>query len=79
MRFPLGVQTSVTGVSGSGKSTLVSGALVDALAAHFGQSAAAVPEETDPKDVDPGDLQARSLAQLGGDLDQVTRLIQVDR
>ncbi len=79
VRFPLGVQTSVTGVSGSGKSTLVSGALVDALAAHFGQSAAAVPEETDPKDVDPGDLQARSLAQLGGDLDQVTRLIQVDQ
>nr|2VF7_A Chain A, EXCINUCLEASE ABC, SUBUNIT A. [Deinococcus radiodurans]2VF7_B Chain B, EXCINUCLEASE ABC, SUBUNIT A. [Deinococcus radiodurans]2VF7_C Chain C, EXCINUCLEASE ABC, SUBUNIT A. [Deinococcus radiodurans]2VF8_A Chain A, EXCINUCLEASE ABC SUBUNIT A [Deinococcus radiodurans]2VF8_B Chain B, EXCINUCLEASE ABC SUBUNIT A [Deinococcus radiodurans] len=74
VRFPLGVMTSVTGVSGSGKSTLVSQALVDALAAHFGQ-----PVNPDPEDdEDPADHTAGS-ARLGGDLAQITRLVRVDQ
>ncbi|MGX9688242.1 excinuclease ABC subunit UvrA [Deinococcus wulumuqiensis] len=73
VRFPLGVLTSVAGISGSGKSSLVSGALVDALAAHFGQPVA---EEPDDQDDAPA---VSGTAQLGGDLGQISRLVRVDQ
>ncbi|MCY1704180.1 excinuclease ABC subunit UvrA [Deinococcus sp. SL84] len=73
VRFPLGVMTSVTGISGSGKSSLVSGALVDALAAHFGQ-----PMSDEPADEDDAPAVGNA-AQLGGDLAQISRLVRVDQ
>lgn len=73
VRFPLGVMTSVTGVSGSGKSTLVSQALVDALAAYFGH-----PIQPDEEEDDDAP-RSRTLAKLGGDLGQLSRLIKVDQ
>lgn len=75
VRFPLGVQTSVTGISGSGKSTLVSQALVNALSVHFGQALEAA-GDLDPEDDTP---RPQTVATLGGDLEQITRLIQVDQ
>ncbi|MFC6593038.1 excinuclease ABC subunit A [Deinococcus lacus] len=75
VRFPLGVLTSVTGVSGSGKSSLVSGALADALAAHFGQAA---PEEETGDEAEDAVLPL-GTGQLGGDLAQLSRLVRVDQ
>ncbi len=77
VRFPLGVLTCVTGVSGSGKSTLVSGVLAETLAAHLGgggTSPAPLAEE------DLGDAeQPGPTAHLGGDVEALSRLVQVDQ
>jgi excinuclease ABC subunit A len=55
---PLEVLTAVTGVSGSGKSSLVSQFLVEALAGHFGHSAA-------PDEESEGRLALRRRLSLG--------------
>ncbi|SEJ31607.1 excinuclease ABC subunit A [Deinococcus reticulitermitis] len=73
-RFPLGVRTSVTGISGSGKSTLVSQALVEALAAHFGQ-----PVTPDEEDGEEATVPGNGAGQLGGDLGHLSRLVRVDQ
>ncbi|GGB73584.1 ATP-binding cassette domain-containing protein [Deinococcus soli (ex Cha et al. 2016)] len=75
VRFPLGVLTSITGISGSGKSTLVSQALVEALAHHFGHPL----EQDAPEADDETTHRTGEVAHLGGDLAQITRLIQVDQ
>ncbi|AFZ67243.1 excinuclease ABC subunit UvrA [Deinococcus peraridilitoris] len=73
VRFPLGVLTAVTGVSGSGKSTLVSQVLVDTLMAHFGQKVISEDEE------DAEDTSPVTVAQLGGNLASLARLVRVDQ
>ncbi len=71
---PLGTLTTVTGVSGSGKSTLVSQVLVELVAAYLGQSLPADDEDT---------LDERgpitTSGQLGGDVQRIKRLVQVDQ
>jgi excinuclease ABC subunit A len=75
--FPLGVLTSVTGISGSGKSSLVSGLLVDLIASHLGQE---VPDEAEEEGEKLQDHAAQpSGGRLGGDLERVRRLVQVDQ
>ncbi len=75
--FPLGVLTSVTGVSGSGKSSLVSGLLVDLIASHLGQE---VPDEAEEEGEELQDHAAQpSSGRLGGDLERVRRLVQVNQ
>lgn len=72
--IPLGTLTTVTGVSGSGKSTLVSQVLVELVAAYLGQSLPADDEDT---------LDERgpitTSGQLGGDVQRIKRLVQVDQ
>lgn len=78
--FPLGVLTTVTGVSGSGKSTLVSQVLAQALAAHLG---AELPAEEEGEGSEAEALrppEARpATGRLGGDLEGLRRLVQVDQ
>ncbi len=74
VRFPLGVMTCVTGVSGSGKSTLVSGVLAETLAAHLGGP----PEPADEDALDDAPAQGVA-ARLGGDVDAISRLVQVNQ
>ena len=61
--FPLNVMCVVTGVSGSGKTTLVKQTLYPALQKHYGEGADR-----------PGLFRS-----LGGDLDSITHIEQVDQ
>ncbi len=77
VRFPLGVLTCVTGVSGSGKSTLVSQVLADTLAARLGQGKSQNDDLDEDDDLD--DRPSPATARLGGDVDSLSRLVQVDQ
>ncbi|QJD78193.1 excinuclease ABC subunit UvrA [Spirosoma rhododendri] len=72
--IPLGVLTTVTGVSGSGKSTLISQALVELVARYLGQS---LPADDDDTSDEPGPVT--TSGQLGGDIQRIKRLVQVDQ
>ncbi len=74
-RFPLGVLTSVTGVSGSGKSTLVSQVLAETLAVHLGRASGEMEESPEANTPEASGATAR----LGGDVDSLSRLVQVDQ
>ncbi len=74
--FPVGVLTSVTGVSGSGKTTLVSHALVELVGRALGHEPAVNPEAADPDDA----LAVATMdGHLVGELEGITRLVQVDQ
>jgi excinuclease ABC subunit A len=75
-RFPLGAFTAVTGVSGSGKSSLVSQALVELVGEHLGHEPPV--EESDSDLPQPGTI-VRTRGRLQGDVDAVTRLVNVDQ
>ncbi len=75
-RIPLGVFTSVTGISGSGKSTLVSQALIDLVSARLENET--VRSEEDETSEEPT-VQTVTLGSLGGDVDAIKRLVQVDQ
>ena len=74
--FPIGVMTTVTGVSGSGKSSLVSQALVELVAVHLGQQAAA-------EDDDGPELERAARVATGGEISAgmefIKRLVCVDQ
>ena len=75
-RVPLGVLTAVTGVSGSGKSSLIAQALVELVCGHLGHE----PETDEADDAQDGPaLLQRTRGHLGGDVDAVRRLVQVDQ
>ncbi|WP_422509658.1 excinuclease ABC subunit A [Stenotrophomonas sp. GZD-301] len=75
-RFPLGAFTAVTGVSGSGKSSLVSQALVELVGEHLGHEPAV--EESDSDLPQPNTI-VRTRGRLQGDVDGITRLVNVDQ
>jgi len=75
-RFPLGVLTAVTGLSGSGKSSLVSQALVDLVGAHLGHEPEL--EESDNAELQPN-VATITAGHLGGDVDAIRRLVNVDQ
>lgn len=72
--FPLGCFTAVTGVSGSGKSSLVSQSLLDLVGEHLGLSR----EETEEDTPEEGTAE-KTIGQLGGDVNAIQRLIEVDQ
>lgn len=74
-RVPLGVLTAVTGVSGSGKSSLIAQALTELVRLHLGHE----PEDTDEATPDAPAVIERTRGHLGGDVDAVQRLVQVDQ
>lgn len=75
---PLGVLASVSGVSGSGKSSLVSQALIQLVQARLGQAAPAEPADASADLLDaPGDGELQG--HIGGGLERIRRLVQVDQ
>lgn len=72
--FPLGCFTAVTGVSGSGKSSLVSQSLLDLVGEHLGLRR----EETEEEALEEGPAE-KTIGQLGGDVNAIQRLIEVDQ
>ena len=75
-RIPLGVFTTVTGVSGSGKSSLVTQALIDLVGGHLGHE----PEIEDSDTAEPQpNVPAVTSGHLGGDVDAIRRLVNVDQ
>ena len=76
-RIPLGVLTAVTGISGSGKSSLIAQALPELVLLHLGQE-----PEDDAADSGTGEgptVIETTGGHLGGDVDAVQRLVQVDQ
>ncbi len=74
--FPIGVMTSVTGVSGSGKTTMVGHALVELVGAAIGHVVAPDAEAADALDESP---DAFTVGRLEGELEGISRLVQVDQ
>ncbi|RIV23504.1 excinuclease ABC subunit UvrA [Fibrisoma montanum] len=72
--FPLGCFTAVTGVSGSGKSSLVSQSLLDLVAEHLGMRREEAEEDTLEKP-----SAEKTIGRLGGDVNAIQRLIEVDQ
>lgn len=78
VNIPLGVLTAVTGISGSGKSSLFAQALPELVLEQLGQE----PElEEDAETVAGESPQMIEVTQgkLGGDVDKLQRLVQVDQ
>lgn len=74
---PLGVLTAVTGISGSGKSSLFAQAMPELVLLHLGHE-----PEDDAGDAGAGDGTEgieTTGGHLGGDVDAVQRLVQVDQ
>lgn len=76
-RIPLGVLTAVTGISGSGKSSLAAQALPELVQLHLGHEPEDEAGDGDPSD-GPTVIEA-TRGHLGGDVDAVQRLVQVDQ
>lgn len=75
-RVPLGVLTAVTGISGSGKSSLIAQALPELMLLHLGHE----PEEPDSEASTEGPtIIERTGGHLGGDVQAVQRVVQVDQ
>ncbi|GAB2554861.1 excinuclease ABC subunit UvrA [Spirosoma aerophilum] len=72
--FPLGCFTAVTGVSGSGKSSLVSQSLLDLVAGHLG-----IRREEAEEDTLENTPAEKTIGRLGGDVEAIQRLIEVDQ
>ncbi|MBN2978826.1 excinuclease ABC subunit A [Pseudomonas fluorescens] len=72
--FPLGCFTAVTGISGSGKSSLVSQALLELVGAGLGRT---VENDEEPSLED--DAPQTSGGRIGGGLEHIRRLVQVDQ
>ncbi|GAB4006541.1 excinuclease ABC subunit UvrA [Spirosoma migulaei] len=72
--FPLGCFTAVTGVSGSGKSSLVSQSLLDLVAAHLGMRR----EEAEEDALEEAPAE-KTIGRLGGDVEAIQRLVEVDQ
>ncbi|MBF8753928.1 excinuclease ABC subunit UvrA [Pseudomonas guariconensis] len=76
VRVPLGVLTAVTGISGSGKSSLIAQALPELMLLHLGHE----PEEEDSDASTEGPtIIERTGGHLGGDVQAVQRVVQVDQ
>lgn len=76
VRVPLGVLTAVTGISGSGKSSLIAQALPELMLLHLGHE----PEEEDSEASTEGPtIIERTGGHLGGDVQAVQRVVQVDQ
>lgn len=74
--MPLGVLTAVTGISGSGKSSLIAQALPELMLLHLGHE----PEEQDSEANTEGPtIIERTGGHLGGDVQAVQRVVQVDQ
>lgn len=76
-RVPLGVLTAVTGISGSGKSSLFAQAMPELVLLNLGHE-----PEDDAGDAGAGDGTEgieTTGGHLGGDVDAVQRLVQVDQ
>ena len=75
-RIPLSTLTAITGVSGSGKSSLIAQALPELVLAHLGHE----PEEEPSSDEAEGPSTIeRTHGRLGGDVERIQRLVQVDQ
>lgn len=75
VRFPVGAMTAVTGVSGSGKSSLAGQALVELVQVRLG----AVPDASEGDGEQGTHDQAATMGRIGGDMDRIRRLVQVDQ
>ncbi|WP_321889072.1 excinuclease ABC subunit UvrA [Paraburkholderia bannensis] len=75
-RIPLGVLTAVTGISGSGKSSLFAQALPELVLLHLGHE----PEDDSSEGTseEPAVIETTG-GHLGGDVDAVQRLVQVNQ
>jgi excinuclease ABC subunit A len=75
-RIPLGVLTTVTGVSGSGKSSLVSQTLVELVCEHLGHEPVVPADDGDPL---AQDAVVVGSGRIGGDVERIRRLVNVDQ
>lgn len=73
-RVPLGVLTAITGISGSGKSSLFAQALPELVLMHLGHE----PEEEASENEGPTVIE-QTLGHLGGNIEAIQRLVQVDQ
>ena len=76
-RVPLGVLTAVTGISGSGKSSLFAQAMSELVLRHLGHEY--LDDETESEVGEASSGLDTTSGHLGGDLDAVQRLIQVNQ
>ncbi|GAB3050346.1 excinuclease ABC subunit UvrA [Stenotrophomonas tumulicola] len=76
-KIPLGILTAVTGISGSGKSSLVAQALPELMMLQLGHEPEDDAVETGAAD-GPTVIETTG-GHLGGDVDAIQRLVQVDQ
>ena len=75
--LPLGLLTAVTGVSGSGKSSLFAQALPELLLLHLGHEPGGDP--ADGATEEGPTVMETTRGRLGGEVDTLQRLVQVDQ
>jgi excinuclease ABC subunit A len=76
-RIPLGALTAVTGISGSGKSSLIAQALPELTMLHLGHEP---DDDAAQGDIGEGPAVIETTGgHLGGDVDAIQRLVQVDQ
>ena len=76
-RIPLGTLTAITGISGSGKSSLFAQALPELVMDYLGQDAE--PEEAESTAGEGPMVLEVTQGRLGGDVEKIQRLVQVDQ
>ncbi|MGE6331950.1 excinuclease ABC subunit A [Stenotrophomonas sp. NPDC077659] len=77
VQVPLGLLTAVTGISGSGKSSLMAQALPELMLLHLGHEPMDDAAESAPTG-GPTVIEA-TRGRLGGDVDAIQRVVQVDQ
>ncbi len=74
---PLGLLTAVTGISGSGKSSLMAQALPELMLLHLGHEP--MDEAADGATTEGPSVIEATRGQLGGHVDDIQRVVQVDQ
>ena len=76
-QVPLGLLTAVTGISGSGKSSLMAQALPELMLLHLGHEPA--DDAAESTQADGPTVMEATRGRLGGDVDAIQRVVQVDQ